>query len=81
MFLILNSCDINGILSNPPDQNPPAFKIHLRSKSTHSNSRTAYRSRVKVGVTVILKKIIQKIYKLINNQNIKNTGWILIVYL
>ena len=34
-------------------QNPPAIKIHprsksTRSKSTRSNSRTAYRSRVRV---------------------------------
>ena len=29
-------------------QNPPAIKIHPRSKSTQSNLRTAYQSRVRV---------------------------------
>ena len=38
-----------GILSKSTrDQNLPAFKIHPRSKLTQSNSRTAYRSRVRV---------------------------------
>ena len=72
------------------------FKIHPRSKSTQSNSKTAYRSRVRVRLGVImivrnnLKKYLKKSKyisnKLINKENINKNqvdferGWILIVY-
>ena len=58
-------------------QNPSAIKIHLRSNSTQSNSRTAYRFRVRVRgysdskKNDMYKKIETIQNKLINKENTK----------
>ena len=61
-----HTCNICQIKTNNVDiclrghvQNPPAIKIHPRSKSIRSNLKTAYRARVRVSGNSDSKKCIK----------------------